>query len=281
MKADFCILNDVTRCIACEQCVAGCKKVHQIPLDDPPPRVETAPDGLTATRWTSIVRLPEGQNVRKQCRHCLEPACVTVCPVGALVKTDQGAVVWDKLRCIGCRYCMIACPYGVPRFEWESLYPEIRKCTLCQPEITAGTIDKPGCVSACPEDATVFGTREEMLAEARRRIAEKPELYIDHIWGEKEVGGTRVLMISDVELDFLAWGDPQQLLGDVLPARTGADMAKVPYKFVGMLAAMGGLAWFVNRRRRVAAEEAAETAAAAEAAAAENTSASEEGNGDA
>jgi formate dehydrogenase iron-sulfur subunit len=245
------ILNDVTKCIGCEECVAACKKINHLPEEDAPPRVGRSPDGLTADRWTSVVRLPEGASVRVQCRHCLEPACVSVCPVGALQKTPQGPVVYDKSLCMGCRYCMMGCPFGIPRYEWNSLNPSVRKCILCFQQLASGEIDQPACIKACPTEATSFGTRDAMLAEARRRIDAEPGKYIDHIWGEHEVGGTAVLYISGVDLSFLAWQDPRQLGEGPLPDLTWAALRKVPAEFIGMGALMTGIWWVIDRRMRL------------------------------
>jgi len=249
-----CILNDVTRCIGCEECVAACKKINDLPAEDPPPRVGRSKSGLTATRWTSIVRRPEGANVRIQCRHCLEPACVSVCPVGALQKTPEGPVVYDKSLCMGCRYCMMACPYGIPHYEWNSLNPSVRKCILCYDKLFAGGTDRPACVRDCPKEATSFGSRETMLAEARRRIAAEPDRYIDHVWGEHELGGSSVLYISHVDLSFLAWQDPKWLGQGALPDLTWAALRKVPAEFIGMGVLMTGIWWVIDRRIRLQKE---------------------------
>ena len=249
-----CILNDVTRCIGCEECVAGCKKINGMPVEDEPPRLGHSKDGLSATRWTSIFRRPDQVNVRKQCRHCLEPACVSVCPVGALIKTPEGPVIYDKGICMGCRYCMMGCPYGIPHYEWNSINPSVRKCILCYDKLKSGEIDKPACVSACPKEATTFGSREEMLAEARKRLAAEPEKYIQHIWGEHEVGGTSVLYISHVDLGFLAWQDPKYLGTEPLPEKTWDALKKVPFEFVGMATFMTAAWWIIDRRMRLAVE---------------------------
>ncbi len=248
------ILNDVTKCIGCEECVAACKKINGLPAEDPPPRMGHSADGLSETRWTSIIRKARGVNVRKQCRHCLDPACVSVCPVGALQTTPEGPVVYDKSRCLGCRYCMMACPYGIPHYQWNRINPSVRKCILCYDNLKSGKIDKPACVAACPKEATIFGSREELLAEARRRLAAEPEKYIQHIWGEHEVGGTSVLYISNVDLSFLAWEDPEQLGTHPLPWRTWEALRKVPFEFVGMGALMTGVWWVVDRRMRLERE---------------------------
>ncbi len=252
-----CILTDVTKCIGCEQCVVACKKINHLPPQGPPPRPGSTPDGLSADRWTTVVRRPHNHFVRKQCRHCLQPACVSVCPVGAMQKTPEGPVVYDKAKCLGCRYCMMACPYGVPHYEWGSANPSVRKCILCYPSLKAGTIDRPACVSGCPTEATIFGRREEMLAEARRRVRAEPAKYVQRVWGEKQVGGTSVLYISDIPLDFLAWNDGRELTDQPLPPLTWGALRQVPFEFVGMGVLMGSLYWIIERRRKRMEENAA------------------------
>lgn len=249
-----CILTDVTRCIGCEECVAACKKINGLPVEDPPPRVGRSEDGLSATRWTSILRTKQGASIRKQCRHCLEPACVSVCPVGAMQKTPEGPVIYDKSICMGCRYCMMSCPYGVPRYEWSSINPSIRKCVMCYEAIKSGRIDKPACVAACPKEATIYGEREEMIAEAHRRIDAHPERYLPRVWGEHEVGGTSVIYVSNVDLSLLAWQDLARFGDQPLPARTWHALKMVPGEFLGMGALMTGVWWVVDRRMRRAAE---------------------------
>ena len=248
-----CILTDVTKCIGCEACVVACKKINGLPELDPPPRPGQTADGLSATRWTTVIREPNNRFVRKQCRHCNEPACVSVCPVGALKKTPEGPVIYDKSICMGCRYCMLGCPYGVPHYEWNSVAPSVRKCIMCYPHLKSGEVKAPACVTACPEKATIFGTREEMVAEAKRRLAAEPDKYIQKIWGERQVGGTSVLYLADISLDFLGWQNSRELTDKPLPERTWAALWPVPFEFLGMGALMGGIYWIIERRRKLAA----------------------------
>lgn len=170
------ILTDTTKCIGCNQCSIACKRANHLAPDVP--RRWDLEDGLSARNWTSVVQGPDHSFVRKQCRHCLEPACVSVCPVGALTKTALGPVVYDSQKCMGCRYCMMACPYSIPRYDWDQTTPYVRKCILCYGRIREGKL--PACIEACPTKATIFGDREALLAEAHRRIAENPGVY----WGQ-------------------------------------------------------------------------------------------------
>jgi len=236
------ILTDVTKCIGCQECVAACKSTNDLAVDVP--RRWHKNDGLSAANWTSIIEKPDKHYIRKQCRHCLEPACASVCPVGALHQTPEGAVVYDSDKCLGCRYCMMACPYGIPRYDWEEQVPYIRKCILCYEKLEKG--QQPACTEVCPKEATIFGDRDKLLAEAHRHIRENPGKYVDKVWGEHEVGGTSVLYISDINLDFLAYQtNPGQT---PLPTTTELAMKSVPFAFVGMGGVMYGLNWIIRRR---------------------------------
>jgi formate dehydrogenase iron-sulfur subunit len=255
MKA---ILTDITKCIGCAECVNACKVINNLPPDKP--REWQKNDGLSANNWTSVLS-NQKYFVRKQCRHCVEPACASVCPVGALHKTEMGAVIYDKEKCLGCRYCMMACPFGIPRYDWENAVPYIKKCILCYYNIKEGKIKEPACTSACPTGATIFGERNELLAEAKRRIANEPQKYMNHIYGEKEVGGTNVLYITskDCPLDFLFYynhrldkgrnlvGNPD--INEPLPNTTKWAMGAVPFAFLGMGAVMTGTYWVIKRRQ--------------------------------
>lgn len=238
------ILTDTTKCTGCHECVLACQRVNHLQPDVP--RRWNLDDGLSAKTWTSVVEGPSQSFVRKQCRHCLEPACVAACPVGALAKSEHGAVVYDNAKCMGCRYCMMACPYGIPRYDWEQTTPYVRKCTLCDGRIRAG--GQPACTEACPEKATIFGDRDALLTEGHRRIDNNPGLYAKKLWGESETGGASVLYVSNVDLSFLATGQP---LGTTpLPRTTAVAMESVPFVFTGVVAVMAGLGWIIERRRK-------------------------------
>ena len=139
----------------------------------------------------------------RQCMHCNHPACAAACPVGALEKLDNGPVVYHKERCIGCRYCMLACPFEVPRFDYDSPNPYISKCTLCADRIEAGGM--PACAKACPTEALTLGQRDDLIAEAHRRIANNPSEYHHGIYGLEEAGGTCVLHLASVPFEKLGY----------------------------------------------------------------------------
>lgn len=250
------ILTDTTQCIGCEACVDACRKTNKTG-EERPWRWQKRIDDLSAERWTTIVTRPGRRFVRRQCRHCLEPACVSVCPVGAMHKSAEGPVVYDSAICMGCRYCMVACPYGIPRYTWSEPVAYVRKCVLCHDRIRSGELKQPACTAACPTKATIYGERRELVEVARKRIADSPGRYVDRIFGEHEVGGTSVMYISDIDLGFLGW---KQDLGDrPLPESTWAILRSVPYTFVGVGAAMAGLYWIIERRKKLQAEEAGRT----------------------
>jgi formate dehydrogenase iron-sulfur subunit len=249
------ILTDTTLCTGCETCVAACKKTYGLGRDRMW-RWKDHVDSLSATRFCTVLRRPNGRYVRQQCRHCVQPACASACIVGALRKEVMGPVTYDSHKCMGCRYCMMACPYGIPRYEWESAAPKVRKCILCYPRLKEGK--QPACTEACPYGATIFGTRAEMLSEARRRIRLNPNGYYPFgnpkIYGEHEVGGTSVLYISNIPLEFLSWGPK---LGDQpLPALTWAALSKVPPLVLGVAGTMTGIYWIIGRRAQLQAEAA-------------------------
>ena len=249
MKA---ILNDVTRCTGCESCIKAC--VESSKLADALPAVRSRPDRLSGRRLASIVKTPDGAYARKSCLHCLEPACAEACLVGAIKKTPEGPVVYDAEKCIGCRYCMLACPFGIPRYEWDKTEPYITKCTMCVERLKAGQI--PACVEACPHEAMVFGERHELIAEAHRRIQSKPDVYLPHVYGERELRGTSVLYISDSPLDVLGW--PEKVGAKSIPSYTWPVISATPGIAIGVASVLTGVNWIVQRRMKLAAEQAAQ-----------------------
>jgi formate dehydrogenase iron-sulfur subunit len=183
--------------------------------------------------------------------HCAEPTCVSVCLVGAFQKTALGPVVYDENKCIGCRYCMLACPFQVLVYEWSSRQPRVRKCDMCYDRLKAGKAT--ACADACPSGATISGDRDQLIGEARRRIAEKPDQYYGRIYGIQEAGGTSTLFLSAVPFEKL--GLRTNLPTTPLPNLTWSVLSRTPD--IGSMATvvLGGIYWITHRREEVAAAE--------------------------
>lgn len=192
------MLNDCTRCVGCRACQTACRDYNGLEPTRNGTTYDMAMD-METNHYTVIKLYRDGEKhsfVKRQCMHCNHPSCVSACPVRALQKQDNGAVTYDKDKCIGCRYCIFACPFNVPRFEYDDPFPQIRKCSLCYERLLDG--NQPVCAEVCPAGAITFGAPEEMLKLARARIASDPGRYLPHIYGEREVGGTSVLYLSSV-----------------------------------------------------------------------------------
>lgn len=235
------LLIDITRCIGCQGCAAACKEIHAF-AGEP---TETT---LSATAYTVLLDKGNDRYVRQLCMHCQDPSCASACPVGALRKTARGPVVYEASRCLGCRYCMVACPFGVPKYEWTSAMPAVRKCDLCVARLEKG--EAPACVEACPAEATVTGSRDELLAEAHRRIRETPGQYHPTVYGEHEVGGTSVLFLSPVPFEQL--GFKAGLGNEPLPNLTWKALEKVPGVVSLGGAGLFAIWWITHRREEVA-----------------------------
>jgi len=232
------ILIDLTLCVGCYACEEADAERWGHPSSDI--------HELSSTKNTAVVDV-DGVYVSKQCMHCNEPTCESVCPVGAFEKTALGPVIYHEQRCMGCRYCMQACPFDVPRYQWDSLNPEVTKCDLCYDRIREG--GQPACVEVCPAEARVFGPLDDLIAEAKRRISETPDQYISHIYGVKEAGGTSVLFLAPK--DFAELGLRTQLPDHPLPTLTWAILSKIPnYVFWGTTM-LAGVWWITNRRKEV------------------------------
>ncbi len=264
------ILVDTTRCIGCGACATACKVVNKLPLSDPGaahdlPTKPLSDDGLVAFAQShgevggnlsagalNVVEAHGNVFVRRFCMHCADPTCVSVCPVGAFEKTQTGPVVYNQDRCIGCRYCMMACPFGIPRYEWEKIWaPRVRKCHMCAARQAKGL--QPACTLVCPVQAAIFGERDELLKEAENRIRQDPGKYVNHIYGQAEVGGTSVLYLSAVPFEEL--GLPTDLPHDALPNYTYRVLSKLPRLVAATGVLLGGIFWITNRREEVAKKE--------------------------
>lgn len=241
------MLIDITKCIGCNACREACSTKNGLPAL---PISDQDAEPLRAGLFT-VVQKRGDLNVRRLCMNCLDPACVSVCPVGAFRKLASGPVTYDVKRCMGCRYCMVACPFGVPTYEWQSRWPKVNKCNFCADRVSAGK--SSACAEACPTGATLFGDRAELIAEARKRIAENPGTYFDHIYGLQEVGGTSILFLSPVSFEKL--GFRTDLPQDALPELTFRVLSKTPHLFALGATLLGGVYWITKRREDVAREE--------------------------
>jgi Fe-S-cluster-containing dehydrogenase component len=273
-------LYDSTLCIGCQACMVGCKKANNMPVESSDLlQIWEDPRDLSAKTLNIIKKYENGSGqikdqetdgfafVKRQCMHCVDPGCVSACPVSAMQKNpDNGIVTYNKDACIGCRYCQIACPFNIPKFQWDSAFPQIVKCQLCSHLLPKGEI--AACCSSCPTGASLYGSTNDLMAEAKRRLQMEPGQYYDfavasldsgktfsqkagqyvpHIYGENEVGGTQVMMLSGVPFEKL--GLPN--LRDKSYASTGENIQHTLYK--GMVAPailLAGLFYFVNRSQK-------------------------------
>jgi len=199
------LLYDATKCIGCKACVAACREANNLEPDTAfGDGKYHAPVDLSARAKTVIKLYDDGsQNsfMKAQCMHCIDPACASACMLGAFKKREFGIVTYDVSYCIGCRYCEVACPYGVPKFEWSKAAPKMVKCELCNHRLAEGKL--PACAEVCPRQAVIFGKREDLLREAHRRLAEQPKIYVPKVYGEHDGGGTQCLYIAHVPFDKL------------------------------------------------------------------------------
>ncbi len=208
------MLTDISLCVGCRSCEAACNEINGLPSPERPFDDLSVLDNArrmdinaytVVNRYKSEKRRGEAVNVKIQCMHCVDPACVSACLVKSLQKTQEGPVIWEAWRCMGCRYCMVACPFGVPAYEYDKgIEPRVMKCTMCHPLVKQGKA--PVCAQACPQQAITFGPRAKLIEIAKERIKKNPDRYVDHIYGEHEVGGTAWLFLapqSFSSLDFL------------------------------------------------------------------------------
>ena len=245
----YAVLVDVTKCTGCEQCVTACVEAHRSGTDPVPHEYLDKQAGLSAHRLNSIEQVADGRFARKSCMHCLEPSCVSACLVGALAKTEEGAVLYDPEKCIGCRYCMLACPFHVPQYEWEALVPFVKKCDMCATRVESG--GQPACVDACSNGVLTFGDRDELLKIAHARIDSAGSSYIKHVWGEDEFGGTSVLYISDVDLAELDWPESHPV---AIPHLTESLIESTPFIGLGVASSLLSINWVIRRRMKLERE---------------------------
>lgn len=204
------MLYDTTLCIGCKACVVACADAN---------------DRIRDTAWSegkwqapvdlnqhtkNIIKLyhegPRRSYVKQQCMHCIDPACVNACMLGSLKKREFGIVTYDPSLCVGCRYCQMACPFNIPKFEWSKAFnPKIVKCELCSHRLAEGL--EPACCEVCPREAVIFGTRADLLKEAHRRLEASPDRYVPKVYGETDAGGTQVLYLSHVPFDKIGLPD--------------------------------------------------------------------------
>ncbi|HUK65569.1 MAG TPA: hydrogenase 2 operon protein HybA [Anaeromyxobacteraceae bacterium] len=264
------MLYDSTRCVGCRACVAACKEANHLPVDpsDFGPDHLEGPLDLSATTKTVVqTRTTSGGPafVKRQCMHCVDPACVSACMLGALHKEGRGkrdtggekpgsgVVLYDPSLCVGCRYCQIACAYVAPRFEWRKAFPRMVKCEMCHTRRDpnqggAYAVANPACCEVCPTGAVAYGPRSALLAEARRRQSEEPTRYAPRIFGEQDGGGTQVLYLAAAGVSFRDLGFPD------LPresfARLSERVSHAPYLEGFTPIALYAAAAFVIRRQK-------------------------------
>lgn len=260
----FGVLHDTTKCIGCRKCEEACNEVNKmdapkIPFDD---LTVLDQNRRTSADTHTVVNRFDTVFAKQQCNHCLEPACASACFVKAFKKDRTGAVTYDASLCVGCRYCMVACPFNIPTYEYdEPLTPRVMKCTLCLPRIQEGKL--PGCVEICPKEALLFGKREDLIKQARVRIQKYPDQYVDHIYGEHEMGGTSWLYLASVP--FSKIGMREDLGTRSAPELTSGALSAVPMVVGLWPVLLTGVYAISKRKEKIAEEEKAEAVALAKA----------------
>lgn len=228
VNKDHAVLVDLTACVGCRLCESVCAEANGLPE---PVRDEDTVNQVrretTDTQWQVVNHFDTSKGevfVRRQCMHCVEPACAAACLTKAMLKTDEGPVIWRADKCMGCRFCMVSCPFDAPKFEYNSASPRIQKCRMCWERLTAGR--RPACVENCPAEAMTFGPRGDLLELARQRIYQAPDKYVSHIYGEHEAGGTSWLYLSPVPFSEL--GFPAHIGEGSYPELTRDFLTSVP-----------------------------------------------------
>jgi formate dehydrogenase iron-sulfur subunit len=256
---DKAFLIDMTKCTGCRGCQVACKQWNQLQAEEttffsgegyqnPPAMSEH-----TFTRIKFRDYQKNGQNefafYKEMCMHCNDPACASVCPVGAFRKTEEGPVVYEDKKCIGCRFCMVACPFGVPKYQWSKAFPLVRKCTGCYSRVREGI--KPACATACPT-AITYGPREEMIKEAEQRLAAHPDRYLPKVYGKEEAGGTSVIYLTALPFNELGF---KPVTMRALPSYTWQALRLVPGIFLTVGGTLSAVSWFQHRKERILKKE--------------------------
>jgi Fe-S-cluster-containing dehydrogenase component len=249
------VLVDTTLCVGCRACEAACSEANQLPPPAEGEKVMEAKRETDIDVFTVVNKAEKAPGVeryaKRQCLHCLAPGCASACPVKAMTKSPAGPVVYDASKCMGCRYCMIACPFEIPKYEYGSLMPRVRKCTFCAERQASGLA--PACTEVCPSGALTFGRRREMLDAAKTRIYANPGRYVHHVYGEHEAGGTSWLYISDVDFEKLALrtGIPERPIPELVQGALSAP----PFVMTLWPPLLMGLYVFSRRRDEVGSKE--------------------------
>ncbi len=251
------VLVDMTKCFGCGACTVACKLWNEKKYDDVNKPTLGEQAHLVDINWTVVSKhhvtdgsgQPAWRFAKKQCLHCSDPACASCCLVGALRKTPDGPVVYHPDLCVGCRYCMVACPFNIPKYEWEQSFPKVSKCQMCSTRVAAG--EMPACVTVCPNQVMTFGDRDQLVKEAHKRIASNGQ-YVNHVFGETEVGGTAWMYISDQPFEKL--GFKTTVPKESLPAYTWQILSKLPLILVSWTAILSGI-YFINKRRHALAAD--------------------------
>lgn len=245
------VLVDLTRCIGCRGCQVACKEWNERKARKTTFKGDfTNPAKLNSDTYTNIRFVETMANdtvgwsfIKNQCMHCKEPACASACPVGALTKSPQGPVSYDFDKCIGCRYCMVACPFSIPKYEWELTSPAVQKCTFCEERISDNML--PACVKTCPTGAMYFDDYDKIVAEAKARLGKEPKKYVNHIYGLDEAGGTTWLYLSDMPFNPL--GFKKGIPNEALPNYTWSVLSSIPEKVVGIVVLLGAVVYIRGR----------------------------------
>lgn len=231
-KEFYGILYDSTYCIGCQSCEMACAESNGLPELDPEDYPEVGKKRKANEYRRTVINAYETSKgefyVKTQCMQCAQPACASACLTKAMYKTHEGSVIWREEKCMGCRYCMVSCPFDAPKFEYHSPNPKIQKCDMCFERVKEGQL--PACAENCPAEALKFGSRRELIAEARKRIVENPDVYQDVIYGEHEAGGTGWLYLSAVPFEELGMNTKVQKTP--YPELTKGFLYSVPSVFI-------------------------------------------------